>query len=122
MLLAGVATSISADARASSIKQSETLTNVSADFRASTIQLSTDNRAINTQLSTDNRANTAEFCATFRDMQANNLEYQKCVLDKFDKILTNQVKRSRRYDDDDGDSDNEDDGDLKPAARKKQKR
>ena len=109
VLIAGVANTVSANASASSIKQSETLTNVSADFRASTIQLSADNRASIIQLSADNRANTADFCAT--------------TLSIVDKFLTYQAKRSRRYDDDDdGDSDNEDDAGLKPAARKKQKR
>jgi hypothetical protein len=94
---------------------------VSADFRASTIQLSTDFRASTIQQSTDNRANTAEFCATVKDMNATNFEYQKCLLDKFDKFLTYQAKRSRCCDDV-GDSNSEDDGDSKPAARKKQKR
>ena len=127
VLIAGVANTVSANASASSIKQSETLTNVSADFRASTIQLSADNRASIIQLSADNRANTADFRASTiqlsADNRANTADFCATTLSIVDKFLTYQAKRSRRYDDDDdGDSDNEDDAGLKPAARKKQKR
>ena len=69
-------------------------------------------------MSTDNRANTAEICATFRDVSANNLEYQKYNLEyqkyMLDKLLT--VKRTRRYDDDD-DGDSDDENTLQPVAR-----